>query len=156
MGTWRRLAYLVASAGVLAIAVASSTAAGTFQMTTAFTAPVTNPCNGDPVVVVGQSHTVLVTGENRVEIQENWPDTSGLAADGTLYQANDANHVFVMTVPNGRFTIRLIDSFELVSKDPSANFLVHEIVEVIFDPETGFNVNIRGAGADCSGQTTAP
>ncbi len=128
----------------------SATAAST-QVTTPFTDVVTNPCNGDEVVITGYSHLVMVLNDNTVEIQENWPDTSGVSTTGVAYQVNDANHLFVLTVPDGGFTIGVRDSFELVSQDASANFLVHETVELVFSPRNGLSTKIRGAGVECSG-----
>src|SRR6266540_6980029 len=49
----------------------------------------------------------------------NWPDTSGVSTTGVAYQVNDENHLFVLTVPDGGFTIGVRDSFELVSQDAS-------------------------------------
>jgi len=158
MGTCRRLVCLVAPAIVVGAVFACSTAvAETTQMTTPFAMVVTNPCNnGEVVNVVGQSHMVTVINDNKLEVQENWPDTSGVALDGTTYQVNDANHTFAMTAPDGGFTIGFRDSFELVSNDQSSNFLVHVTVALIFDPKKGFDDKISGAGAECSGPTPAP
>ncbi len=158
MSTCRRLVCLVVPAVVVGAIFACSTAAAeTMQTTTPFAFPVTNPCNnGEVVNVVGQSHMVTVINDNKLEVQENWPDTSGVALDGTTYQVNDANHAFEMTVPDGGFTIGLRDSFELVSNDQSSNFLVHVTVALIFDPKKGFDDKISGAGAECSGPTPAP
>jgi hypothetical protein len=153
MGRCRRLAYL-ASAGALGLAiVASLAAASTVEMTTPFSSWVTNPCNGELVYVVGESHTVTVMNDNRVEIQENWPDTSGVATTGTRYQVNDANHTFAASVPDGGFTLGIRDSFELVSEAPSANFLIHASVEFIVDPRKGPSIKIRGTDGECSGPT---
>jgi hypothetical protein len=157
MGMCRRLACLVTPAFVVGTVFACSTAAAdTAQTTTAFAFLVTNPCNGEVVSVAGESHMVTVINDNKFEVQENWPDTSGVALDGTTYQVNDANHLFAMTVPDGSFTIGLRDSFELVSNDQSSNFLVHVSVEISFDPKKGFGDKISGAGTECSGQAPAP
>lgn len=155
MGTCHRLAWLIASAVVVgAVFACPSALAETAEMTTPLVFVTTNPCNGGEVVnVVGQSHMVTVINDNKLEVQENWPDTSGVALDGTTYQVNDANHTFAMTVPDGGFTIGLRDSFELVSNDQSSNFLVHVTVELTFDPKRGFDPKISGAGTECSGQT---
>jgi hypothetical protein len=152
-----RLVRVLAATGLLfLVGFPGSAAATSSQMTTPFTAVVTNPCNGDVVNVTGNSHVVMVMNGNKAEIQTNWPDTSGVSTTGVDYQVNDATHLFVLTVPDGGFTIGFRDSFELVSKDPSANFLVHESVEIIFNPKTGFAAKIRGAGAECSGPQPAP
>jgi hypothetical protein len=113
----------------------------------------TNPCNGDVVTFAGLSHTVTVLNGNQVTIQENWPDTSGVAVDETTYQVNDANHVFVRSVPGGAFTLTLSDSFEFVSNDGSSNFLVHMGIEVSFPSG---DTDVRGAGEECSGPTPYP
>ena len=157
MGTLRlaRTVTVVAGLAVLAM-LASGASAATYDVTTPFTDPaMVNPCNGDVVSVVGEAHDVIVTNDNKFEVQENWPDTSGMTATGTLYQVNDASHIFIVTVPEGSFTIGFRDSFELVSQDASSNFLVHETVEIKFDPKTGVSMKVTGAGADCSG-TAAP
>jgi hypothetical protein len=158
MGTCLRVARLVGPALVFGAVFACSTAAAeSVQTTTPFAiAAAPNPCNGDVVNVVGQSHVVTVVNDHKLEVQENWPDTSGVALDGTTYQVNDANHSYFTTAPDGGFTFGLRDSFELVSNDGSSNDLVHVTVELSFDPDTGFETKISGAGTECSGPTPAP
>ena len=154
MGTCRRLAGLVSPAAIVGAVLACSTAgAATTQITTPFTSVVLNPCNGELVDVVGQSHMVTVINDNKLDLQENWPDTYGVGTSGTTYQVNDANHVFAATVPDSGFTLVLRDNFELVSNAASANFLVHVTVEFSFDPTKGFDEKISPTGEECSGPT---
>ena len=140
---------MLAAAAVLLLFAAAG-AAATGQTTVPFSQIVTNPCNGDVVVIAGEMHMVAITSDTKAEIQTNWPDTTGIALDGTRYQANDANHFFIVSVPSGRFTIGLQDSYELVSQDASPNFLMHELLEITFDPSSGFSVKMRGE-PECSG-----
>jgi hypothetical protein len=142
------LAVLTAATALVVIPAIGAAASG--QTTVPFTQPMTNPCNGDVVTVTGEMHMVLVMSNNKAEIQTNWPDTNGMAINGTLYQANDANHFFIVSVPSGRSTIGLQDSYELVSQGASPNFLVHELMEITFDPSSGFSVKMRGE-PECSG-----
>lgn len=142
------LAVLAAAAILLVFAGAGAAATG--QTTVSFSDTVTNPCNGAVVVITGTMHMVVIASDTKAEIQTNWPDTTGIAVDGTLYQANDANHFFIVSVPSGRFKIGLQDSYELVSQDASPNFLVHELMEITFDPSSGFSVKMRGE-PECSG-----
>jgi hypothetical protein len=143
------LAVLTAATALVVIPAIGAAASG--QTTMPFTQVMTNPCNGDVVTITGEMHMVSVMSDRKAEIQTNWPDTRGVAmTTGTLYQANDANHLFIVSVPSGRFTIGLQDSYELVSQDASPNFLVHELMEITFDPSSGFSVKMRGE-PECSG-----
>src|SRR6266550_4616491 len=103
-----RLAPTVAVAvGLLSLLIIpSSLAASSGQMTLPFGPTLMlNPCNGAPVIVTGQVHTVWIMSDHRVETQTNWPDTSGIGASGTYYQANQTTHFPIVEVPKDSATI---------------------------------------------------
>jgi hypothetical protein len=138
--------------GLLALGLPVAARAATFTEVVPFSYLVENPCNGDMVAVTGTMKIVTVTNNHKVELQTNWPDTSGLALDGTRYQANDVSHLYVFSVPSGALTVGLHDSFELVSQDGSSNFLVHMNESITFDLVTGeMTTKLSGPGAECSG-----
>jgi hypothetical protein len=153
VGSLRLLAVAATGlASLMVMALPQAAGAASVDMTTSFGPQVfVNTCNGDVVTVIGEMHMVAVTNDNKAEFQINWPDTAGVADSGRLYQVNDAFHFFIVTVPDGSFTIGLRDSFELVSQDGSSNMLFHETIEITFSPKDGFGTKITGAGADCSG-----
>jgi hypothetical protein len=121
------------------------------QTTVPFSYMMTNPCTpADTVAVTGTMHAVMFSNGSKGTIQIDWPDTSGISlTTGTLYQANDATHVFVFS--SGQITIS--DSYELVSQNGTSNFLVHESILIdLFSEEITL---VRG-GEECSGPTPAP
>ena len=118
---------------------------------------VPNPCNGDLVTIVGTQKITTVTNNHKGEAQTNWPDTSGLAVDGTRYQANDTTHTYAFSVPSCAFTVGLHDSFELISQDGTSNFLIHMNESLTIDPVTWeISTKMSGPGAQCSGPTSLP
>lgn len=151
-GRWK-LAVMVLLAWPVALGLPSAVGAATMTEIVPFTiVDMPNPCNGDLVTIVGTMKIVTVTNNHKVELQTNWPDTSGFALDGTRYQANDASHFYVFSVPSGAFTIGLHDSFELVSQDGSSNFLILMNESVTLDLVTGdMTTKLSGPGPECSG-----
>src|SRR6266550_5563056 len=148
-----RLAPTVAVAvGLLGLLIIpSSLAASSGQMTLPFgPTSMVNPCNGEPVLVTGQVHTVWIMSDNRVETQTNWPDTSGIGAtSGTYYQANQTTHFAIVEVPKDSATIIFQESEELISQGRSPNFLGH--FAIVVDPNTS-EVRLRGDPSGvCSG-----
>jgi hypothetical protein len=141
------------TAAALALAFAPAASATTTQLTVPFSDVVPNPCNGDMVAVTGAYHAVEISGNNQLEIQTNWPDTSGVSLTaGTLYQANQTTHVYFFSTGPKAFTFTIADSYELVSQDGSSNFLVHESATFDLSGDVLFS---RG-GEECSGPTPAP
>jgi hypothetical protein len=134
----------VAIAALLLVPAAS---AMTSQTTIPFTDPlVPDTCTGETVFVTGTLHIAAVSNNNKLEVQTNWPDTTGFSLTRE-YQANDASHTFAFSTGPKAFTIGFSDSFELVSLDKTSNLLVHEEVKInLLTMETTFT---RG-GAKCT------
>jgi hypothetical protein len=149
--TFLRVAGLAVLTVGTAFVVVPAVGAAASETTMPFTQVMPNPCNDDMVTVTGEMHMVMVMNGNKAEIQTNWPDTSGIAVNGTIYQANDATHFFVVSVPSGQFKLGFQDSYELVSQGPSPNFLVHELIEIVLDPSSNvISMKMRGE-PKCSG-----
>jgi hypothetical protein len=150
MHTPRLTRTVAVAVGLLGLLVVPSSLAASSQMTLPFgPTPMVNPCNGEPVIVTGQVHTVWIMSDNKVETQTNWPDTSGIGSSGTYYQANQTTHFAILEVPKDSATIILQDSYELISQGTSPNFLVH--AAIVIDLNTS-EVKLRGDPSGvCSG-----
>jgi hypothetical protein len=150
--TLRLVPTVAVAVGLLGLLIIpSSLAASSGQMTLAFgPTPMLNPCNNlEPVIVTGLVHTVWIMSDNRVETQTNWPDTSGIGASGTYYQANQTTHFAIVEVPKDSATIIFQESEELISQGPSPNFLVHFAFVIDFNTS---EVKFRGDPTGvCSG-----
>jgi len=135
----------------LVLAFAPGAAAMTTQITAPYSDLVPNPCNGDLVAVTGTYHAAMISNKNEGKIQTSWPNTSGVSlTTGTLYQAPQTFHTYVVSTGPNAFTFSVADSYELVSQDGTSNFLVHEAVT--FDLLTG-DVTFSRGGEDCSGSS---
>ena len=97
-------------------------------------------------------HMTTISSGTKAEVQTNWQNTTGIGLTGRLYQPNDANHFYILSVPPGRVTIGLRDSFELVSVDNTSNLLVHELLAITFVNGVPTDVRMQG-DATCSGPT---
>lgn len=154
MKTLRRLGWATIALTMVGLLAATAASATTTQTYVPFADPdVINPCNGDIVAVTGTMHLVAVSNDNKAEIQINWPDTTGVAVDGTRYQANDTTHTYLVTTGPNAFTFTFHDSYELISQDNTSNFLVHEDVTINL---LTMEASLQRGGAECSGPTPAP
>ena len=154
MGRFRIVGSVVLVCIGMAFGLPSSAAATTTQMIVpVFPPSYPDPCTGDMVFVTGDMHMTAISSGKKVEVQTNWQDTSGVGLpSGTMYQPNDANHFYILSVPKGQVTIGLRDSFELVSLDKNSNLLVHELLSITFFNGAPTDVRMQG-GATCSGPT---
>jgi hypothetical protein len=137
----------------IGLALPSSAAATATTMTVpADPGPYPDSCSADVVTVTGYAHMTSISSGSKVEIQTNWQDTTGIGLTGRLYQPNDANHFYIMDVPQGQVTLGLHDSFELVSLDNTSNLLVHELLTITFVNGVPTDMKMQG-NASCSGPT---
>jgi hypothetical protein len=152
VGALRRLIRAAALLAAVSMTGLSGASAATTQSDFPFSYTMWDYCNMQDVLVTGVMHVVMI--ENGVETDEqiNWPDTTAVGADGTLYQANRTSNLLIRVPPSGSITIEGRDDFELVSQNGAPNLLDHEYASITVDTDGNVSFNIHG-NSDCSGPT---
>jgi len=155
MGRFRFVGSVVFACLAVGLGLPSSAEATTTTLTVpADPGPYSDTCTGDMVFVTGDMHMTTIRSGTKVEMQTNWQDTTGVGLpSGTQYQPNDANHLYILSVPKGTVTIALRDSFELVSLDNTPNLLVHMLLSTTFVDGIPTDAQMQGS-ATCSGPTS--